>query len=185
MNTKKCRQCGTSFDPQRATQLYCSPSCSHRFRDHKWQHQNHIESTRTLLTQLADAHTANRLGTEALTAKFQGQLSEAYNAARDQLRLQATGYEDELERLQSRLRELAAVSIDTALEIPELKAQVNELQLENARLLHDQRAEVQEFMQIAGRLYELSSRLGLPLDKTTREIFLRRGWRTDTFALKS
>ncbi|WP_207346340.1 hypothetical protein [Arthrobacter sp. E3] len=65
-----------------------------------------------------------------------------------------------------------------------MKAQVTELQLENARLIHSERADFQELMQIAGRLFELCSRLGLPLDKATKEIFQRRGWRTNTLVPK-
>jgi hypothetical protein len=72
------------------------------------------------------------------------------------------------------------MNVDIACEVPELKAQITELELENARLFHSQHADYQELTQIAGRLLELSSRLGLPLDKATREIFQRRGWRINT-----
>jgi len=108
------------------------------------------------------------------------QLDAAERKARDQLTFQANRNERETEVLRTRLRDLASINVDIACEVPELKAQITELQLENARLIHSQRADLQELMQIAGRLFELSSRLGLPLDKGTKEIFQRRGWRTST-----
>jgi len=117
---------------------------------------------------------------EAVAAKFQGQMAEARQTARQHLQTQANQHEREIEDLRTRLRQLATISVDVACQIPELKAQITELQLENARLFHSQHADSQELMQIAGRLFELCSRLGLPLDKATKEIFHRRGWRTDT-----
>lgn len=118
------------------------------------------------------------------SARFQHQISEIHDASKDQIQQDSDRHERDFERLQTRLRDLATINVDIACELPELKAQVTELQLENARLLHDQHAYVQELSQIAGRLFELSSRLGLPLDKATKEIFQRRGWRTDTLVPK-
>ncbi|PYI65745.1 hypothetical protein CVV68_17020 [Arthrobacter livingstonensis] len=131
-------------------------------------------------TQLAAAVTENRVNLEAATDKCQRQLSEARQTARNQLETQTNRHEQELEKLRTRLRDLATINVDIACEMPELKAQITELQLENARLFHGQHADYQELLQIAGRLFELSSRLGLPLDKATKEIFQRRGWRSNT-----
>lgn len=117
---------------------------------------------------------------EVTAAKFQMQLEAAERKARDRLTFQANRNERETEVLRTRLRDLASINVDIACEVPELKAQITELQLENARLIHSQRADFQELLQISGRLFELSSRLGLPLDRATKEIFQRRGWRTST-----
>ncbi|WP_434619737.1 hypothetical protein [Arthrobacter sp. A5] len=105
---------------------------------------------------------------------------EAQQTARDQLEHEVNRHDQELGKLHTRLRDLASVNVDLCSEIPELKAQVTELQLDNARLLHGQHADSEELMQIAGRLFQLSSRLGIPLDKATKEIFQRRGWRTNS-----
>ena len=180
MNTKNCRQCGTSFEPRRVSQQYCSPSCSRRHRDSEWQDRNHTQTSRQLKSQLAAAVTENRVGLAAAAAKFQRQLEIAGQNARTQLEFQANRHERDTETLHARLRDLATINVDLSCEIPELKAQVTELQLEVARLLHGQRADAQEFMQISGRLFELSARLGLPLDKATKEIFEHHGWRTNT-----
>ncbi|WP_186760249.1 hypothetical protein [Arthrobacter alpinus] len=114
------------------------------------------------------------------TAKFQKLLDAADRQSRAQLAFQANRHERDTDALRTRLRDLASVNVDIACEVPELKAQITELQLENARLIHSQRADFQELMQIAGRLFDLCSRLGLPLDKATKEIFQHRGWRTST-----
>lgn len=106
------------------------------------------------------------------------QLDVVERKARDRLTFQANRNERETEALHARLRDLASINVDISCEIPEWKAQITELQLENARLIHGQRADFQELTQIAGRLMELCSRLGLPLDNATKEIFQRRGWRT-------
>jgi chromosome segregation ATPase len=180
MNTKNCRQCGTIFEPRRVSQQYCSPSCSRRHRDSEWQDRRNTQTSRRLTTQLAAAVTENRVILEDASAKCQRQMAEARQTARNQLKAQANQYEREAEDLRTRLRQLATINVDMACQIPELKAQITELQMENARLFHSQHADYQELMQIAGRLFELSSRLGLPLDKATSEIFHRRGWRTDT-----
>ena len=180
METTPCRQCGTVFEPQRITQKYCSTTCSRRHRDREWRTRHHTAAAQTLRAQLETAVIENRVILEATTAKFQAQLDAADRKARDQLTFQANRNERETEVLRTRLRDLASINVDIACEVPELKAQITELQLENARLIHSQRADFQELMQIAGRLFELSSRLGLPLDKSTKDIFQRRGWRTST-----
>ncbi|WP_157875302.1 hypothetical protein [Arthrobacter sp. PAMC 25486] len=180
METTICRLCGTAFEPRRATQKYCSPTCSRRHRDREWRTRHHSDATQTLRAQLESAVIENRTTLEATTVKFQMQLDAAERKARDRLAFQANRNERETEVLRTRLRDLASINVDIACEVPELKAQITELQLENARLIHSQRADFQEFTQIAGRLFELCSRLGLPLDKATKEIFQRRGWRTST-----
>ncbi len=116
--------------------------------------------------------------------KFEHKLAEARQTARDHLKQEANRHDQELGKLHTRLRDLATVNVDLGCEIPELKAQVSELQLDNARLLHSQHADIEELLQIAGRLFQLSSRLGIPLDKATKEVFQRRGWRTNTLVTK-
>lgn len=180
METKYCRHCGTAFEPRRTTQKYCSVTCSRRHRDRAWRHRHDADAAAGLRTQLEIAVDENRTITEATTAAFQQQLAEFRKTARNQLASKANQHELELEKLRTRLRDLATINVDIACEMPELKAQITELQLENARLIHNWRADSQELMQVAGRLFELSSRLGLPLDKPTQEIFQRRGWRTNT-----
>lgn len=180
METTICRQCGCVFKPRRTTQKYCSSTCSRRRRDRDWRTRQHADTTQTLRAQLESEAIENRTTLEATTAKFQMQLDAAERKARDLLTFQANRNERETDVLRTRLRDLASINVDIACEVPELKAQITELQLENARLIHSQRADFQELMQIAGRLFELSSRLGLPLDKATKEIFQRRGWRTST-----
>lgn len=180
METKICRQCGTVFEPRRTTQKYCSTTCSRRRRDRDWRNRHHAEATRSLRAQLESAAGENNTNLKAAKAAFQQHLEAVERRARDQITFQANRHERETEDLRTRLRDLASINVDIACEIPELKALITELQLENARLIHSQRADFQELMQIAGRLFELCSRLGLPLDKATKEIFQRRGWRTST-----
>ncbi|MDJ0356327.1 hypothetical protein [Paenarthrobacter sp. PH39-S1] len=180
MNTKLCNQCGESFEPRRTTQRYCSTKCSHRHRDREWRNRHQSKAAQSLRAQLTVAATENRINREAAATKFQRQLAEARQTARDQLEREVNRHDQELGKLHARLRDLATVNVDLCSEIPELKAQVTELQLDNARLLHGQHADSEELMQIAGRLFQLSSRLGIPLDKATKEIFQRRGWRTNT-----
>lgn len=180
METSTCRLCGTAFEPRRTTQKYCSPTCSRRHRDREWRTRHQVNAAQTLRAQLESAVIENRTNLEATTAKFQVQLEAAERKARDRLAFQANTHERDTEALRTRLRDLASINVDIACEVPELKAQITELQLENARLIHSQRADFQELMQIAGRLFELSSRLDLPLDRATKEIFQRRGWRSST-----
>ncbi|MDJ0318386.1 hypothetical protein [Arthrobacter antibioticus] len=178
METTTCRLCGIAFEPRRTTQKYCSPTCSRRHRDREWRNRHHADTTQTLRAQLESAVIENRVILEVTMAKFQMQLDAAERKARDRLTFQANRNERETDVLRTRLRDLASINVEIACEVPELKAQITELQLENARLIHGQRADFQELTQIAGRLMELCSRLGLPLDKATKEIFQRRGWQT-------
>ncbi len=184
METTTCRQCGTAFAPHRTTQKYCSTACSRRRRDHEWRARHHSEATQSLRAQLESTAVKYRIRSQEAAVEFHRLLDAAEREARDQLSFQANRHERETEALRTRLRDLASINVDIACEIPELKAQVTELQLENARLIHSERADFQELMQIAGRLFELCSRLGLPLDKATKEIFQRRGWRTNTLVPK-
>lgn len=180
METTICRQCGSAFAPHRTTQKYCSTICSRRHRDREWRTRHHSEATQSLRAQLESAVVENRYSLEEAAAKFQKLLDAAERQSRAQLSFQANRHERDTEALHARLRDLASINVDISCEIPEWKAQITELQLENARLIHGQRADFQELTQIAGRLMELCSRLGLPLDKATKEIFQRRGWRTST-----
>lgn len=180
MEKKICRYCGTQFPPSRATQQYCSVTCSRRQRDRKWRERNHTQAAHKLRAQLADVVVEDRRRLGTVTRNFHRQLEIAEQNARTQLEVQANRHDRDTETLHARLRDLATINVDLSCEIPELKAQVTELQLEVARLLHGQRADAQEFMQISGRLFELSARLGLPLDKATKEIFEHHGWRTNT-----
>ena len=78
----------------------------------------------------------------------------------------------------SQLQLLAAKYFDQTGQLAEAKAECVELRLEVSRILKDRRTDLQDLMQIAARMLQLTSHLGIPLDRPTAEIFRRRNWNT-------
>lgn len=83
-----------------------------------------------------------------------------------------------IDEQRSQLNQLATKYWDLSSQLAEAKAECVELKLEVSRVLRDRRADAQDLMQIAVRMLQLTVRLGIPLDRTTAEIFHRRGWNT-------
>lgn len=67
---------------------------------------------------------------------------------------------------------------DQSGQLAEAKAESTELKLEVSRNLKDRGADLQDLMQIAVRMLQLTDHLGIPLDRPTAELFRRRGWNT-------
>lgn len=83
-----------------------------------------------------------------------------------------------IEGLQNQLHQLATKYWDQSSQLAEAKAECVELKLEVSRVLKDRGADLQDMMQIAVRMLQLTDHLGIPLDRPTAEIFHRRGWNT-------
>ncbi|MFC8304952.1 hypothetical protein ACFUCV_14965 [Specibacter sp. NPDC057265] len=78
----------------------------------------------------------------------------------------------------TRLQLLSAKYFDQAAQLAEAKAECVELKLEISRILKDRRADHHDLLRVGVRILELTTYLGIPLDRTTTEIFHRRGWNT-------
>ncbi len=83
-----------------------------------------------------------------------------------------------IDEQRSQLQLLATRYFDQSGQLAESKAESVELKLEVSRILKDRRADLQDLMQIAVRMLQLTDHLGIPLDRPTAEIFRRRSWNT-------
>ncbi len=83
-----------------------------------------------------------------------------------------------IDEQRTQLQQLSARYFDQSGQLAEAKAEGVELKLEVSRILKDRRADLQDLMQIAVRMLQLTDHLGIPLDRPTAEIFHRHGWNT-------
>lgn len=83
-----------------------------------------------------------------------------------------------IDEQRTQLQQLATRYFDQSSQLAEAKAECVELKLEVSRILKDRRVDVQDLMQIAVRMLQLTDHLGIPLDRPTAEIFHRHGWNT-------
>jgi chromosome segregation ATPase len=109
---------------------------------------------------------------------YQRQLKRETTSAQDKFQHAVLERDRTIDQQLTQLHHLAAVNMDLCGELAEAKAQTTELRLEVARILHNQSAATQDLMRLAARLLQLSSRLGIPLDRPTADIYRRRGWPT-------
>ncbi len=79
---------------------------------------------------------------------------------------------------QTQLHLLSTNYFDQSGQLAEAKAESVELKLEVSRILKDRRDDLQDLMQIAVRMLQLTDHLGIALDRPTAEIFRRRSWNT-------
>lgn len=83
-----------------------------------------------------------------------------------------------IDEQRSQLQLLATRYFDQSGQLAEAKAECVEMKLEVSRILKDRGADLQDLMQIAVRILQLTDHLGIPLDRPTAEIFRRRSWNT-------
>ena len=178
MSTQKCPECQIPYEPRRATQLYCSATCSGRSRERR-RRDTRRATTRTNTQTLVALERAN--GNARLL-----------NAEREHLRSLQSGTsvilsksqetilarERVIDEQRTQLQQLGARYFDQSSQLSEAKAESVELKLEVSRILKDRRADLQDLMQVAVRMLQLTDHLGIPLDRPTADIFRRRGWNT-------
>jgi hypothetical protein len=109
---------------------------------------------------------------------YQRQLRREGDVAKDKFQNAGLERDKTIDQQLTQLRHLAAVNLDLCGELAEAKAQSTELRLEVARILRNQRGDAQDLMRLAARLLQLSSHLGIPLDRPTADVYRRRGWPT-------
>ncbi|MEV8143800.1 hypothetical protein [Specibacter sp. NPDC078709] len=178
MSTQKCSECQAPFEPRLSVQLYCSATCSARSRQrrHREKQRATSHSSAQTLVALERANGNARLlnaekqhlrslqsGTSIVLSKSQETI-----LARDRV----------IDEQRTQLQQLATRYFDQSGQLAEAKAESVELQLEVSRVLKDRRADLQDLMQIAVRMLQLTDHLGIPLDRPTSDIFHRRGWNT-------
>lgn len=83
-----------------------------------------------------------------------------------------------IDEQRTQLHQLSAKYFDQSSQLAESRAECVELKLEVSRILKTRNADLQDLMQIAVRMLQLTDHLGIPLDRPTAEIFRRRGWNT-------
>ncbi len=83
-----------------------------------------------------------------------------------------------IDEQRSQLQLMSAKRLDLCGQLAEANAETVELKLEVSRILKDRKADLQDLMQIAVRMLQLTNHLGIPLDRPTVEIFRRRSWNT-------
>lgn len=178
MSTQKCQECQATFEPRRPTQLHCSSACSRAGRDRRRAETRRATSRTTRQTLVA----AERANAQARLLKaetdFQRQLRRDHVVAADKFHNAVLERDRTIDQQLTQLHHLAAVNMDLCGELAEAKAQATELRLEVARILHNQRADAQDLMRLAARHLQLSSHLGIRLDRTITDIYRRRGWPT-------
>jgi len=178
MSTQKCPECHSLFSPNRSNQLYCSATCSGRSRERR-RRDTRRATARTTIQTLVALERANG-NARLLNAEKQHQRSLRTGTSVILSKSQETvlARDRAIEGLQSQLHQLATKYWDQSSQLAEAKAECVELKLEVSRVLKDRGADLQDLMQIAVRMLQLTDHLGLPLDRPTAEIFHRRGWNT-------
>lgn len=179
MSTQKCSECQASFEPRRATQLYCSAGCSRRRRERRRLDKRRVTSRVAAQTMVAVERADGKAQLLAAETHYQRSLQAETASAADRLQRTVLKCERTIDAQRTQLQRLAAANIDLCGELAEAKAETVELRLEVARVLHTARADAQDLMRLAGRLLELTNHVGIPLDRTTADIYHRRGWNTN------
>lgn len=178
MSTKKCPECQASFEPRRTTQLYCSATCSGRSRERRRRDTRRATTRTSTQTLVAIEHASGN--------------ARLLNAEKQHLRSLHAGTADILSKSEetilsrdriiddqrTQLHQMSAKYFDQSSQLSEAKAECVELKLEVSRILRYRGADLQDLMQIAVRMLQLTDHLGIPLDRPTAEIFHRRGWNT-------
>lgn len=83
-----------------------------------------------------------------------------------------------IDEQRTQAHQLSAKYFDQSGQLAEAKAERVELKLEFWRILKDRGTDLQDLMQIAVHMLQLTDHLGIPLDRPTAEIFRRRSWNT-------
>ncbi len=178
MTTRTCPECNTTFTPASPRQLFCRPACAHRQRQRKYRQSLQDEELR--LTGHAGqpkAHTQESLA--ALTALYEATIRNLQLAQRRKLTHLTRSFEHKLATAYEQLNESAQAVSRAQSKADELERSVQLLQYENEqRGLSEQRA-VKDMQRLGARVLTLHSASNLRLDRTSAEIFARRGWNTE------
>lgn len=178
MITQKCPECHAAFEPRRSTQLYCSPKCSGRHRERNRRDKRRA-TTRTTTQTLVAVERAKGNARLLKAERDHGQtLSSQTHAITTLFHDEILARDRIIDDQNIQLQLLAAKYLDQSGQLAEAKAECVELKLEVSRILKDRRADLQDLMQIAVRMLQLTTHLGIPLDHPTAELFRRRGWNT-------
>ncbi len=178
MSTKKCPECQAPFEPRRTTQLYCSASCSGRSRERRRRDTRRATARTSTQTLVALEHAngnARLLNAEKQHLRsLQSGTSVILSKSQETVLARDRVIDDQ----RTQLHLLANKYFDQSSQLAEAKAECVELKLEVSRILKTRKADLQDLMQIAVRMLQLTDHLGIPLDRPTAEIFHRRGWNT-------
>lgn len=178
MSTQKCTECQAPFEPRLSVQLYCSARCSARSRQRRHREKQGATSRSSAQTLVALERAKGNA--RLLNAEKQHLRSLQSGASVILSKSQETILAGEriIDEQRTQLQQLGARYFDQSSQLAEAKAECVELKLEVSRILKDRRADLQDLMQVAVRMLQLTDHLGIPLDRPTADIFRRRGWNT-------
>lgn len=162
MTTQTCPECTTVFEPRRTTLLYCSPKCSARSRARR-RRVSHRTTTQ-VATQTTIAVERANSNARLLASERRHQLRFAVETAELNAKSQDAlmARDRVIDAQQSQLQRLNAKHMALCSQLAESKAECVELKLEVARHIKDRRADLQDLMQIAVRMLQLTDNLGIP-----------------------
>lgn len=178
MSTQKCPQCHVPFDPRRSTQLYCSAECSGRYRERRRRDKRRTTARVTSQTLVAVERADGNARLLLAEKQHQRSLNSETSLVVSKSQETVLARDRVIDEQRTRLQLLGAKYFDQSGQLAEAKAECTELTLEVSRILKDRHADVQDLMQIAVRMLQLTDHLGIPLDRPTADIFRRRGWNT-------
>lgn len=178
MSTQKCPECQAPFEPRRTTQLYCSATCSGRSRERRRRDTRRATARTNTQTLVAIEHASGNARLLSAEKQHQRSLKTGTSLIMSKSQETVLARDRFIEDLQTQLHQVATKYWDQSSQLAEAKAECVELKLEVSRILRDSGADLQDLMQIAVRMLQLTDHLGIPLDRPTAEIFHRRGWNT-------
>lgn len=178
MSTQKCPECQAPFEPRRTTQLYCSATCSGRSREHRRRNIRRATTRTTTQTLVAIERASGNTRLFNAEKQYQRSLQSEKSVNLSTYQENILARDKVIDEQRTQLHELSAKYIDQSGQLAEAKAECVGLRLEVSRILKDRRADHQDLLQIAALMLQLTTHLGIPLDRPSTEIFRRRGWNT-------
>ena len=182
MSTQKCPECQAPFEPRRSVQLYCSAKCSGRSRERRRRDARRATERTTTQTLVAVEHASGNARLLAAEKHYSRSLQSGTELIASKSQETIRAREKVIDDQQTQLHLMATKYFDQSGQLAEAKAESVELKLEVSRILKDRGTDLQDLMQIAVRMLQLTDHLGIPLDRPTAEIFRRRGWNTKVAA---
>lgn len=178
MTTRTCPECNTTFTPASPRQLFCRSTCAHRQRQRKYRQSLQVNELR-LTGRAHQSKTNTQESLAALTALYEATLRSLQITERRKLANVTRTFEDRLATAYEQLNESAQATSRAQSKADELERSVQLLQHENEQRGLSERRAVKDMQRLAARLLELHSAANMRLDRTSSEIFARRGWNTE------
>ncbi|WP_434617584.1 hypothetical protein [Arthrobacter sp. A5] len=158
--------------------MNCSIACSRQCRERRRLEKRRTGFRAAARTLVAVERSDGQARLLAAEQQYQRSLEVQNAAAVEEFHTAILQRDRTIDDLRSQLQRLATINVDLCGDRAETKAESIELRLEGARFLGTRRTDVQDLMQLALRLLQLTDRPGIPLDPPTAEIYRRRGWNT-------